>query len=198
MLTNVDCNVEIMLTAMLTKYWLHCWPNVCSTVDFKTGCNFCCNVDCNILCSASCNVSHNFPWNSRYIEFAFIFRFFSKFHKKRMEELNDTGLQNFTGLFLVLANCIETGNTVGLSMEPYLGVVVYCCNRCRMQEFWNECPILVLSLLVISRTLKTSDYVFWFGDLILKMSLQLFYQKILWSSMSTILSKSVVKLKCWK
>eukprot|EP00112_Aurelia_sp_Birch-Aquarium-sp1_P009479 Seg2079.2 transcript_id=Seg2079.2/GoldUCD/mRNA.D3Y31 product="Protein MMS22-like" protein_id=Seg2079.2/GoldUCD/D3Y31 len=39
-------------------------------------------------------------------------RFYSKFHKKRIEDLSDVGLQNFISLFLTLASCVKTDDVV--------------------------------------------------------------------------------------
>ena len=71
--------------------------------------------------SAPVNLSHIF--NIYRDTTLFSYRFYSKFHKKRMEEFTDIGLQNFTCLFLVLASCVDTENMVG-SFNCLLNVTV--------------------------------------------------------------------------
>ena len=41
-------------------------------------------------------------------------RFYSKFHKRRMEELNSTGLHQFISLFLTLSCVVDLEDVVGL------------------------------------------------------------------------------------
>lgn len=55
------------------------------------------------------------------VRFYFIFRFYSKFHKRRMEELNITGLHHFITLFLTLSCVADLEDVVsyGMPLQAY-------------------------------------------------------------------------------
>lgn len=49
------------------------------------------------------------------------FRFYSKFHQRRMQDLTETGLHNLTCLFLVLALCVDPEEVVCLTLPKFSG-----------------------------------------------------------------------------
>ena len=51
--------------------------------------------------------------------FLLLFRFYSKFHKRRMEELDNTGLCQFIGLFLTLSCVADLEDVVCLTNSLY-------------------------------------------------------------------------------
>lgn len=79
--------------------------------------------------------------------FLLLFRFYSKFHKRRMEELNNTGLCQFIGLFLTLSCVADFEDVVCLTNSVYYRNILLSdgCHRSKLKVI-NSKHLLVIEI----------------------------------------------------